>query len=84
MSIKLTEQNFTVGCAAATSSSTGPIILQGPHHSAQKSTTTGMALCKTSVSKFCSVSLIDIDIPFLFMGRAVVDAAPLQLLYGFF
>ena len=51
---------LTVGCAAASSSSTGPIILQGPHQLAQKSTTTGMALCKTSVSKFCSVILIDI------------------------
>ena len=36
------------------SSKIGPIILQGPHHSAQKSTTIGLEDFKTSVSKFSS------------------------------
>ena len=33
------------------SSSDGPIILQGPHHSAQKSTTTGPSASRTSLLK---------------------------------
>ncbi len=37
--------------SAASSSSTGAIILQGPHHSAQKSTTTGVVDFKTSCGK---------------------------------
>src|SRR6201995_2590598 len=42
----------------ASSSSAGPIILQGPHHSAQKSTSTGPALLfsTTSVAKLLSVT----------------------------
>ena len=39
---------------AAISSSAGPIILQGPHHSAQKSTTTGVSDWSTSFSKDAS------------------------------
>src|SRR5436309_6154001 len=38
----------------AISSSAGAIMRQGPHHSAQKSTTTGSALFNTSVSKSLS------------------------------
>src|SRR3954467_9594018 len=41
----------------ASSSSTGAIILQGPHHSAQKSTTTGVDDFKTSSEKFPSVNV---------------------------
>src|SRR3712207_2926037 len=41
--------------SAAISSSTGATILQGPHHSAQKSTSTGLSLCRTSVVKSASV-----------------------------
>src|SRR4029077_7537535 len=42
----------------AISSSAGPIILQGPHHSAQKSTRTGPVLLAsmTSVAKLWSVT----------------------------
>src|ERR1700733_13787077 len=42
----------------ASSSSAGPIILQGPHHSAQKSTSTGPDLLAsmTSVAKLWSVT----------------------------
>src|ERR1700719_3752455 len=42
----------------ASSSSAGPIILQGPHHSAQKSTRTGPDLLAsmTSVAKLWSVT----------------------------
>src|SRR5210317_526179 len=38
------------------SSRTGPIILHGPHHSAQKSTTTGTSDLMTSASKVASVT----------------------------
>src|SRR5580704_1353703 len=37
-------------------STNGEIILQGPHHPAQKSTRTGCSLCSTSWSKFASVT----------------------------
>src|SRR5580698_8296806 len=42
----------------ASSSSAGPIILHGPHHSAQKSTNTGPVLLfsTTSVAKLLSVT----------------------------
>src|SRR6476661_8287551 len=43
--------------APAISSSAGAIILHGPHHSAQKSTTTGLVDLSTSVSKFASDTL---------------------------
>src|SRR4051812_26303876 len=36
-------------CSTAISSSTGATILHGPHHSAQKSTSTGLSDAKTSV-----------------------------------
>src|SRR5213079_2700399 len=42
----------------ATSSRSGAIILQGPHHSAQKSTITGLSLWVTSRSKLDSSRLI--------------------------
>src|SRR6476660_6699921 len=42
----------------AISSSNGAIILQGPHHSAQKSTITGLSSCVSSRSKLDSSSLI--------------------------
>src|SRR4029453_5848545 len=38
----------------ATSSRTGANILHGPHHSAQKSTSTGWPDCSTSLSKVAS------------------------------
>src|SRR5215467_574409 len=38
----------------ASSSSAGPIILQGPHHSAQKSTSTGPSAFSTSWEKVWS------------------------------
>ena len=43
-------------------SRTGPSILQGPHHSAQKSARTGVVFdfCITSVSKVSSVTLISV------------------------
>src|SRR5690242_9070320 len=36
----------------------GPSVLHGPHHGAQKSTSTGVVseACSTSLSKFCSVA----------------------------
>src|SRR6516165_7170460 len=44
--------------SAARSSRKGPIILQGPHHSAQKSTRTGPLARSTSTSKLLSVTAI--------------------------
>src|ERR1700709_1954395 len=41
----------------AMSSSEGPIMRQGPHHSAQKSTSTGVSDFRTSCSKEASVAL---------------------------
>src|SRR5919109_77397 len=43
-------------CSSAISSSTGEIILQGPHHSAQKSTSTGVLDWSTSASNVASVT----------------------------
>src|SRR5689334_7802749 len=43
-------------CSAAISSSTGATILHGPHHSAQKSTSTGLSLPRTSLAKLESVT----------------------------
>src|SRR5436305_1911706 len=43
-------------CSAAISSSTGATILQGPHQVAQKSTTTGLSLPRTSSAKVASVT----------------------------
>src|SRR5882762_6996197 len=39
-------------------SSTGATAWQGPHHSAQKSTITGLSLWRTSCSKLCSVTAV--------------------------
>src|SRR5690349_5580645 len=41
----------------ASSSSTGAIRWHGPHHSAQKSTSTGTSLARTSSAKVASVTL---------------------------
>src|SRR5215210_9169711 len=41
----------------AISSKAGAIMRQGPHHSAQKSTTTGLVAFSTSASKFASDTL---------------------------
>src|SRR5476651_13327 len=46
--------------APAISSKAGAIIRQGPHHSAQKSTTTGPVAFKTSASKFASETLLTV------------------------
>src|SRR5262249_61947637 len=46
-------------------SSTGETAWHGPHHSAQKSTITGLSLCRTSCSKLDSVTAVLIsDVPF--------------------
>src|SRR3954452_7917671 len=45
-------------CSEAISSSTGATILQGPHHSAQKSTRTGLSLPRTSASNVASVTVL--------------------------
>src|ERR1700734_2466567 len=47
----------------ASSSSAGAIIRQGPHHSAQKSTTTGFFELRTSAWKEASETLIGEDVP---------------------
>src|SRR4051812_44947946 len=49
--------NFTrPSCSAASSVRIGSTARQGPHHGAQKSTTTGVEDCRTSCSKVASVS----------------------------
>src|SRR3954463_7831104 len=45
-------------CSAAISSRTGATILHGPHHSAQKSTSTGLSLPSTSSAKVASVTVL--------------------------
>jgi hypothetical protein len=45
-------------CAAAISSRIGATILHGPHHSAQKSTRTGVLLVSTTVLKSSSVTCV--------------------------
>src|SRR4051794_3308069 len=45
-------------CSAAISSRTGATILHGPHHSAQKSTSTGLSLPRTSEAKVASVTVL--------------------------
>src|SRR3954453_130939 len=45
-------------CSEAISSSTGATILQGPHHSAQKSTRTGLSLPRTSTSNVASGTVL--------------------------
>src|ERR1700745_3683624 len=49
-------------CSLAISSNSGAIILHGPHHSAQKSTITGLSPCVTSRSKLDSSSLITVEL----------------------
>src|SRR4051812_49201308 len=44
--------------SSAIRSSTGAIAWHGPHHSAQKSTITGLSLCSTSCSKVVSVTAV--------------------------
>ena len=53
---------FTLPCiSVAISSSAGAIIRHGPHHSAQKSTTTGSLDSMTSVAQLASVTLAVAD-----------------------
>src|SRR5512146_988968 len=54
--LSLTILTFSPSCSAI-SSSAGAIMRQGPHHSAQKSTTTGADDLRTSDSKFASDTL---------------------------
>src|SRR5205807_6336710 len=57
--------------APAISSSAGAIMRQGPHHSAQKSTTTGPFALSTSASKLASDTLPTLMvIPFVLRARA--------------
>src|SRR5579885_689253 len=44
------------------SSTTGATALQGPHHGAQKSTSTGMSALRTTCSKVASVTFATVDI----------------------
>src|SRR5690349_21616485 len=45
-------------CSAAMASRAGAICRHGPHHSAQKSTRTGLSLCRTFSSKSASVTVM--------------------------
>src|ERR1700722_17588715 len=46
----------TLAVSPASCSSTGLTARQGPHHGAQKSTTTGLSALRTSCSKLASVT----------------------------
>src|SRR6185312_8841576 len=59
----------------AISSSTGATILHGPHHSAQKSTTTVLPLLRTSLSKVASVTST-VFLPMVFSFVRDVDGQP--------
>src|ERR1700722_1600472 len=64
----LTEPAFS----AANSSTTGVINRQGPHHGAQKSTSTGLLDCSTSSRKFSSVNS-ETCLPMAAMLRSPVE-----------
>src|SRR4029077_18006513 len=64
-------------CSLAMSSSTGAIILHGPHHSAQKSTNTGASAPPTPSSNVASVK---VTIPSATVGPLVGNST---LLGGF-
>src|SRR5437868_562205 len=55
--------------SSAIRSSTGATAWQGPHHSAQKSTSTGSPDCSTSFSKVASVTSIAIQFLSIIQGR---------------
>src|SRR5690349_7407916 len=55
------------------SSSTGAIARQGPHHSAQKSTRTGSLEDRTSSPKLASETWVVIEIAFWVLVAAVCD-----------
>src|SRR3954453_8051802 len=55
--LSLTTSSLSL-CSPAISSRTGATILHGPHHSAQKSTSTGLSLCSTSLAKVASVTVL--------------------------
>jgi hypothetical protein len=50
--------------------------LHGPHHSAQKSTRTGLSACKTSFEKLLSV-VFEVAILRLSHAEAVANTSPL-------
>src|SRR4029450_8747329 len=60
-------------CSAAISSRSGATILHGPHHSAQKSTSTGLSLPSTSAAKLVSVTIT---------GLPAMEVRPLGRLGG--
>jgi hypothetical protein len=54
----------------------GPIILQGPHHSAQKSRRTGLSAFRTSCSKDASLTCLTpalMNIPYQFIGLELLS-----------
>src|SRR5690606_13088955 len=66
---------FTLPASSADSSSrTGAIARQGPHHSAQKSTRTGSLADRTSSPKVASETCLVIELPFgLESGGCVIQ-----------
>src|SRR4051794_26931761 len=60
--------------SSAIRSSTGATAWHGPHHSAQKSTSTGSPACRTSFSNVWSVTSVAIQLSFRFcLGGPVPD-----------
>src|SRR5512145_2370977 len=69
--------------SSAMASITGAIALHGAHQVAQKSTMTGIGLCRTSASKFASVNArtFSLDITYS-LKRYLSDAKKYTLLRG--
>src|SRR5947209_3591037 len=61
------------GRSSTMRSSTGETAWHGPHHSAQKSTITGLSLWRTSCSKVSVVTAVDIQLPFVFSSTTGND-----------
>src|SRR6478672_9812342 len=64
----LTTSTFSL-YSPAISSRIGPSLRHGPHHSAQKSTITGLSAERTSVSKLASVTSFALLITFSFFSN---------------
>src|SRR5689334_19761074 len=63
----------------AISSRTGETLRQGPHHSAQKSTRTGLSGCSTSPRKVLSVTTLAAPLEKSYEGSWSVGQEPLRV-----
>src|SRR5688572_8880190 len=68
-------------CSPAISSRIGETWRHGPHHSAQKSTTTGLSADRTSALKLSSVTVLVLAPTVFLSSRFDVGDAPLSRAY---